>query len=657
MQPFRQVHLDFHTHGSIDDIGTDFDPVEFADTLVEARVNSINLFARCHHGYLYYDSKRFPESRHPHLVGDLLPRQIEACRARGIKAPIYVSVQWDALMADRHPEWLVRAVDGKVNIPAFNPGFYNTLCLNTDYESYLRDVVGEIMERLPVDGFWFDILLPYDCSCGRCRDGMIEQGLDPSIEAVRRRFAIDTLSRFKRSMTDFVAAAHTQATIFYNSGHIGPSVRRDLDTMTHLELESLPSGQWGYSHYPSTVRFARTLGKQTLGMTGKFHTTWGDFHSFKNPEALAFECFSMLAHGAQCCVGDQLHPRGRLCPTTYELIGSVYREVEKREPWCAGAEAMVDIGVLTPEEFTGGGRHTSLPAIIKGAMRLLQELHHQFDIIDSQADFGRYRVLILPDEIPVDEALAEKIKRFLARGGRLIASHQAGLTPDGGHFALDLGVKRLGPAPFTPMFLKPRADFAGGLAMTEHVMQETGTQVQAQPGAEILADNISPYFNRTWRHYCSHRHAPSSGEVNGPGIVRSGSTIYFTQPIFTQYHRTAPRWCRTLLANALERLLPEPLIRIQAPPTLVATVTHQANLARVMVHLMHYVPVRTCEEMDVVDGVIPLHDVAVSVRADDPVAAVRCVPEMIELKLERQSGRVNFTVPIVRGYQMIELSR
>ena len=45
-------------------------------------------------------------------------------------------------------------------------------------------------------------------------------------------------------------------------------------------------------------------------MTGKFHTSWGDFHSFKNPAALEFECFHMLALGGQVLVGDQLHPNG-----------------------------------------------------------------------------------------------------------------------------------------------------------------------------------------------------------------------------------------------------------------------------------------------------------------------------------------------------------
>lgn len=49
----RQVHLDFHTSPDIPDVGADWDAKLFARTLKEARVNSINIFAKCHHGMNY----------------------------------------------------------------------------------------------------------------------------------------------------------------------------------------------------------------------------------------------------------------------------------------------------------------------------------------------------------------------------------------------------------------------------------------------------------------------------------------------------------------------------------------------------------------------------------------------------------------------------
>ena len=333
---FRQIHLDFHTSQHIAGIGSAFDPDEFADTLARARVNSVTCFARCHHGYIYYDTQKNPERRHPHLTRNLLAEQIEACHKRGIRVPIYTTVQWDQFSAEAHPEWLAVDASGKIQgTSPYEAGFYRNLLVNSPYFTFLREHVQEILETFPVDGFFFDIVQPLDDSSTWARQGMQELGLDPSDQQARIQYGHSVLNRFKHDMTDFVRSYSQDCTIFYNAGHISPFARTSFADYSHLELESLPStGQWGYLHYTLTARYARTLNPETLGMTGKFHTTWGDFHSFKNPAALQFECFRMLAMTSKCSIGDQLHPDGKICQTTYDLIGPVYAEVEKKEPWC-----------------------------------------------------------------------------------------------------------------------------------------------------------------------------------------------------------------------------------------------------------------------------------------------------------------------------------
>ena len=83
---YRQIHLDFHTSPVIPKVGADFDPVEFTATLKKAGVESINIFAKCHHGMCYYPTK--VGKVHPGLKRDLLGEMITALHAEGIKAPI-----------------------------------------------------------------------------------------------------------------------------------------------------------------------------------------------------------------------------------------------------------------------------------------------------------------------------------------------------------------------------------------------------------------------------------------------------------------------------------------------------------------------------------------------------------------------------------------
>ena len=99
----RKVHLDFHTSPDIPGVGSRFDKKQFQEALKEGCVDSITLFAKCHHGYTYYPSKI--GKMHPNLDFDLLGAQIEAAHEIGVKAPIYITVGWSALDIEEHPEW------------------------------------------------------------------------------------------------------------------------------------------------------------------------------------------------------------------------------------------------------------------------------------------------------------------------------------------------------------------------------------------------------------------------------------------------------------------------------------------------------------------------------------------------------------------------
>ncbi|NLW51338.1 MAG: beta-galactosidase [Candidatus Brocadiaceae bacterium] len=668
--PFRQIHLDFHTSEDIPDVGADFDAEEFAATLEKAHVNSVTAFGRCHHGWIYFDSREFPERVHPTLARrDLLREQIEACHARGIRVPIYTTVQWDHYTSQRHPEWCVLDPDGRLSgTPPYEAGFYRYLCVNTPYREFLKLHVREMLETLPVDGFFFDIVQHRDCSCRGCRDDMEAAGLDPAVHADRMRHAKQMLDAFKQDMTEFVRRFNKDCLVFYNAGHVGPAVRDSAPAYTHFEVESLPSGGWGYIHFPLSVRYARTLGRDCLSHTGKFHTAWGDFHSFKNRPALEFECLRMLALNAKCDVGDQLHPRGRLCPHVYDLIGSVYSLVEAREPWCAGARAVAEIGVLTPEEFTGRREAAA------GAVRILQEGARQFDVLDTRSDWAPYKLLVLPDHVPVDDELAARLQGYLDAGGRLIASFESGLTPSKDRFAAaGLGV-RLRPNPTRcpdgrlardtgwegrsayAEYVLPSGAIGQGLPPTEHVMYAKGVEVEAQPGTDVLAPVIASYFDRTSEHFCSHRQTPSSGRPDYPGIVRRGGAVYFAHPVFSLYNAWAPRWCRTLLLNAVDMLLPEPLLRHDGPTGLMATVNEQAAERRWIVHLLHYVPERRGRELDVIEDVIPLFGLNVSVKVPGTVRSVRRVPDGGPLEFRFEGGRVDFLLQRLDGHAMVELA-
>lgn len=666
--PFRQIHMDFHTSDKIAQVGQGFDADVFAVTLERAHVNSVTCFARCHHGMLYYDSKKYPQLVHPGLQKrNLLERQIEACHARNIRVPIYTTIQWDHYMSQKHPDWVCLNEHGQMvdfcsekpnNV--YESGFYRTLCVNNpDYRNFLFDHTAEICESMPVDGFFFDIVNVVDCSCPHCIAGMRQEGYDPNKKNERLLYAKRMLDQFKHDLSAWVWSKVPVATVFYNSSHIEPDLRDSKDAYSHWELESLPSGDWGYFHFPIAARLGRTMGLEMVGQTGKFHTVWGDFHSFKNPEALAYECFRMLAYNARCMIGDQLDPDGVISPAVYDLIGGVYAQIEKKEPWCLDAVAVNEMAIYTPEVLGfKSGCGGMAPRSVQGAAMMLEELGYQFDIVDGSGDLNQYRLLVLPDELTFDDAMAHKVDQYLQQGGKIIASYHSGLKSDLAEFALpSFGVDKVGEAPYSPDFIYPTGIMGDGLPETEHVMYQQGLEVTPATGAEVLMQTRIPYFNRTWEHFCSHRHTPSSHQPGYPAVTRKGSVIYFMHPIFSTYAFLHPRWCRTIFNNAVKLMLPDQLVQHNGPSTTVVCLNEQTQEHRYVLHALHVIPYKNCEQIYTIDDLIPLHDLTFSIKTLQPVKRVRVVPDDIDLPFIHDQGRISFTVPKIVGHVMIELKQ
>ena len=657
---FRQIHLDFHTAEMIPGIGSDFNADEFGDTLQKAGVDSITCFARCHHGYIYYQNTKF-DAKHPHLSCDLLTEQIAACHQRGIRVPIYITVGFDEYTAKRHPEWIQRDEQGKpVGAGPLKDG-WKFLCFNTDYIDYVVEQTEEVLDLYgsEVDGFFFDICLQMPCCCFKCLDDMRSQGYDPESVADRSEFAREVMNRFKQRMTAVIRAKNQTCSIFYNAGHVGAGMRDSLDNYTHLELESLPSGGWGYEHFPTTARYARNLGFEFLGMTGKFHKSWADFGGFKNEAALQYECFLSMALGGKVSVGDQLHPNGKINQSTYQLVGSVFNSMAVKEPWCVGAEWQTEIAVISPEAVDNGSRYQLTQAAM-GANRILTEAQAQFDFVDFDMDLSRYKLLICPDIIRMSAREATIIDAYVASGGKLLITGESGLSEEGyGTYLSNLPASVVGPAPFNPNYLKVEPVIGEGVFDTEHIMYDGGLQINPSIDATSLAEVWNPYFNRTWDHFSSHAQTPAEKPAGYPGVVINNNIAMIAYPVFTMYRQHGNRFYKQLVLNTIEQLLPKSLWMISSnlPSSADITLNYQPQHDRYILHLLHYPHTRKNEAIDIIEDIYPLHDITIDVKLPEGYAKAVTAPEGTALQAERHGDTLRIQLPKLTGHQMISIER
>lgn len=656
---FRQVHLDFHTSEAIPGIGSRFSKSQFQNMLRLGHVDSITVFSKCHHGWAYHPSEA--NEMHPHLAFDLLGEMIAAAHEIGVKTPVYLSAGLDEKLARRHPEWLIRDAEDRTRwVKDFMTPGYHEFCFNTPYLDILLAQIREVVTRYDADGIFLDIVGIRKCRCQYCVASLRNAGQDPRDEAAVAALGESIYLNYTRLVRETVDAVKPGLPVFHNSGHQRRG-RRDLAHVnSHLELESLPTGGWGYDHFPLSARYAQTLGMEYLGMTGKFHTSWGEFGGYKHPNALRFETALSLAHGAKCSIGDQLHPSGFMDEATYALIGAAYSEVKAREPWCSGVASVADIAVLSLEaaweacpDVRKSEDRTNLADA--GAVRMLNEGHYLYDIVDAEADFGRYKVLILPDEVPVWPQLAEAIRSFTDNGGKILATGRSGLNPAGNAYMLDLGLDWKGASLYRPSYFRP--DFTpGSLLPASYVMYGEGQKVELN-GGRALGSREHPYFNRDVFTFCSHMHTPSAGEDNGPGMIESSNGIYMAWNVFSEYADNGHLILKEMVLHALGRLLPQPSLRCDLPARGIATLQYQGTENRYVNHLLYASPVLK-GRVEVIEDIVPLRNVSVALRLPSSalVKRVYIAPSMEELPFDtKANGEISYTVPVLENHQMVIL--
>ncbi|OWR31388.1 beta-galactosidase [Saccharibacillus sp. O23] len=656
----RQVHLDFHTSEAIGEIGRDFSKTQFQEMLKLGHVDSITVFSKCHHGWAYHPSEA--NETHPELNFDLLGAQIEAAHEIGVNTPVYLSAGLDEKLARRHPEWLIRDPQERTNWAAdfMEPG-YHQFCMNTPYLDILAAQVREVVERYDADGIFLDIVGVRECYCQSCVAEIRRRGSDPRSKEDMRVLWEETYARYAAEMDKAVHELKPGLPLFHNNGHIKRG-RRDLAAFnTHLELESLPTGGWGYDHFPLSVRYAQGLGMDVLGMTGKFHQSWGEFGGFKHPNALRYEAALSIANGAGCSVGDQLHPLGEMDPATYALIGEAYAEVEAKEEWCRDVSSVADIALLSAEAACShyGDAEPDRKAITladTGAVRILLEGQYLFDVVDNESDLQAYKVVVLPDCIAITPELQKRLDAFVAAGGKILATGRSGLTPDAAGFALELGASWSGVSPFNPTYIRPSFELPS-LRTASFLVYAQGYDIEAENAGEVLAARQNPYFNRDLFTFSSHRHTPSNMQDAGPGMTEGSAGIYVAWNLFADYALFGSLPVKQILHHALDKLLSSVsggrTLEASLPAQAVATLQEQPGRNRRVLHLLYAPPIRRGKDVEIIEDLPFVRPTEVSLAEDRPAREVYLAPQRTPIEFTQENGRIRCTVPEWSCHQMV----
>lgn len=646
--PKRAIHLDFHTMPGIYDVGAEFNPREFAATLKQAHVDYITVFARCNLGFAYYPTKI--GIVHPGMQKkDLLGPMVEECHKQGIRVVAYFNAGLDHEHAFLHREWCKVNQEGQVAEMNKMGHFFRRMCLNTGYKEHLLGMMKEVLEMYPVDGIFLDCFDPSPCYGSECIAGMKDMGMDVSDKKQAEKFYWMITDNFMEEAEKMVRKKSKDAYIFFNGL---PYSKQP----THIELEILPTGGWGYETLPWCIRYARTQKKPYFTMTGRFHKSWGDFGGLRTEEALLFDLYNSIANGGTCSIGDHMHPRGKLDKAVYDLVEKVYSKTKELDPFTEDAEPVTEMAVVEPALSMVPGTYIDQEEpSMKGATRMLMELKCQFDVIDGKGDISKYNVLILPDNTAVDGNLEKKLQAHLKKGGVIISSAFAGLDAEKKKFALkEYKMSFEGEEEYNPSFFKAEKALSKDIPDMLVTIYGQGAAIKAKKGAKVLAKLFKPYFNVCswdWRH--ENMYTPPEKDAGRPALVQCGNILHFSFPIFRGYFNDAVVAHKTLLKNCIDRIYGEPLVKYKNLPSFAqVTLTHQKK--RRILHILSYLPELRGKEMQIIEEPVSVNNASIGLRLDgEKIKKAYLAPAGEEIKFTIEKNYAWITLSEIKGYQMV----
>jgi len=679
----RKVHLDMHLPEDAPHMFANFDAELYVRTLVDAHVNSVTIFAHCHHGNCYYDTE--VGHKHSKLGFDYVREVAAECRRRDVAVLAYVSCAWNHRAGQEHPEWTQRDAAGE---PRRHPRFWWWMCLNSPYGDRIVEMTRELAEGYPVDGLWFDITYvhPPACYCEACRRLFRDQhGIDmpadppPGTHGARllHEFRIGTEMRFRERLVETVRSTNPDLLISWN--HAG-----DV-TQCYLDNDVLSDVLFREAHTPEDwfpgfqARWFQQFDMPYECCTSRFHYGgWSSF-SYKSVTKLHIEAATGLAHGGIVDIGDQALHDGTLDPAAYDLIGRVYERARAVEPWCTGTRSVPNLAVL----HSSRAHHLSQwlePSPLRrslisvfGAARVLSDAGRHFDIISERAfdHLEDYHAVLVPDQLVLTDEEVAALGEYVRSGGALLASYRCGTRNEDGEevsptFLREVcGVEPRGFAPYSCGYLTD-LEFDADVPRAPLLFRSPGeagsrTAIPAlecdTAGAEPLAALAHPIYERTPEHFYAANNPPPGGPSGYASVflrrLGDGHVVYFPFDIFRFYQLDSYPPLRSIALAMLDRVAPEQEAYVDAPAQ-VEAVLRQRGSSRFL-HLINYANQRFGQGFSpvVCEDLVPVMGVPIRIRGEATAVLER--PSGRPIAFGVQDGYTRFRLPRLDLHAIVEV--
>jgi hypothetical protein len=591
---------------------------------VEAKAEYVVLWVR-DGDFTLHRSKWVPK---PAGLGDrdVLREAVDEARRHRLPLIAYCQIQYPAHELREHPDWKMRAADGK-------PIDY-LVCYNSPYTNVVKGLLAEMLEY-GVDGFHLDMIdqgfgPPHGCWCERCQALFQADHDRPMPKAVNwadedwdrmLQFRYATSDRLEKALTDYVRSLNPNVTVDFNY-HGSPPFSWEIGQtpVTHAgngDFVTGEAGLWAFGALSASFNAAwyraATPGKPFQVAVQRGVRMYHD-QTTRPLNDMRWEMFVLLAHGAFVTMIDKTAYDGWLDPLAYDRIGLLLGEARAKRMHF-GQTPVREVGIYfsrRTRDWHGRDKPPSYFQSVQGVHKACVFEHLGFGFVfDENVDLQalqQFPVVGLPNAAILSEREVELFRRYVELGGNLLVTGQSGQfdrlgkeLPEGLLGRL-IGARVKGrmagsdhwvrfpsatPAALTAQFApEGRLDWPFLVRGPATVYEPTSATSVGELLDSHRGDLANPEgYNVDW--------PLSPRAVVGPAIlinrVGQGTVLTFAgSPDFATASEHHLVETRKLFANAVRHLHPYPRVRINAPANVESVVTDDLTHRTLRVHFMAY---------------------------------------------------------------------
>ena len=640
---------------------------------------------------------------HPKSAGldgrDLLAELVPRAHAAGLHVLARIDPSCAPQeFAETHPDWFARDRHGQ-----FYPvnTFYVT-CPNAGYyRDRMADVVREMLTQYAVDGIWsnqgkFAAWDTDGCYCDTCKSLFkadsgfelpLEEGWSDPVWLAFNEWRYRKIAAWIAHMDGAIKEAKPDA-IFIAAVQLMESLEtirpggwdidywldhQDVPTFECQRRNTAPWWPGIQAKYLSSV-----APDKPRWMTASYFYPWWRLYATPEAENRAWIA-QQFANGVNTWLHinggySELFDRRSLAP-----MRDVFARLARWEPYFDGADSGAQVALVysryTQDNYAGDDTHGQYLDAVRGYYCALLEAHVPFDVIsDKFIDANvlkRYRVLVLPTMVCVDDAGAAAIEGYVAAGGSVVATFDSGMRyRDGGvrpvpAFAELLGVTVRGRrTDLKSSYARiERADdpLVTGLGDTDLIPNEGAlVEVEAAPGRVVPLTLIPPVIAHSGATISIPEYSAIRATTDVPiavhGVHGKGRTVYFANPMDALFYRYGFPDLGRVLANAVRHALGDAHdFEIDAPEFV--DVALRVQPGRKLVHLINFPVGKHLNTGWRHAGrtIVPLRDIALRIRlaASKRVREVRVASNESVLAVVQEGAWACVTVPALDDHEIV----